>query len=125
MRLHAAFDAFESEGTDRTMNRKNPNGLIGYRTPTEPPTGNVTRLLKPQRGTVPEPTKGQAIIARAKLADPEAQFEDLYENLNRSERRVLASEARAHKKALARRDAVRKLRADKKAKKFARGLVEL
>ena len=107
------------------MNRKNPNGLVGYRTPTEPPTGNVTRFLRPQRGTVPEPTKGQAIIARAQLADPTAQFEDLYENLNRSERRVLASEARAHKKALARRDAVRKQRADKKAKKFARGLVEI
>ena len=99
--------------------------LKGYRTPTEPPTGNVTRLLRPQRGTVPEPTKGQAIIAKAQLADTTASFEDVYESLNRSERRVLASEARAHKKAMARRDAVRKKRADKKAKKFARGLMEL
>ena len=76
---------------------------------------------------LPAISKGQAIIARAQIAegDVAAPFEDVYERLNRAERRVIASEARAHKKALARRDAVRKQRADKKAKKFAKGLVGL
>lgn len=85
----------------------------------------MNRPLKIDPRVQPRPTKGQAIIARAKLADPEGEFEDIYNSLNRAERRVIASESRAHKKMLARRDAVRKLRADKKAKKFAKGLVEL
>lgn len=75
---------------------------------------------------LPTMTKGQAIIARAQLAEGiDAPVEDIMERLNRAERRVIASEARAHKKALARRDARKKQRADRKAKKFAKGLVEL
>lgn len=108
------------------MNKKFPTGLVGYRTPTEPPTGNVTRLLRPEPGTVPAMNKAQAIVARAQLAiGVDAQFEDVWESLNRAERRCVAQDARMKKRELARRDARRKQRADKKAKKFAKSLVEV
>lgn len=73
---------------------------------------------------LPTVSKGQAIIARHQLAEmregnEDPQLEDVHNRLNRHERRVIDSEARAHRKALAKRDARRKLRADK------RKLVEL
>jgi hypothetical protein len=52
----------------------------------------------------------------------EPSFEDVHNRLNRHERRVIASESRAHRKQLAKRDARRKQRADKRARK---ALVEL
>ena len=111
------------------MNSKNPNGPVGYRTPT-PTSNNPTRLLKAERGLTGELSKGQAIMTRARLAEmadgnAEPSWEDISERLNRKERRILTSEAKEHRRALARRDALRKQRADKKAKKFAKALVEL
>lgn len=111
------------------MNAKNPRGLVGYRTPT-PSAHNPMRLLKAERGTVGEMSKGQALVARAQLCEmqdgnKDPQWSDIEQRLNRHERRVVASEAREHKRQLARRDARKKQRADKRAKKFARGLVEL
>jgi hypothetical protein len=111
------------------MNAKNPNGAVGYRTPT-PTSNNPTRLLKAERGLTGELSPGQAIITRARLAEmadgnTEPTWEDISERLNRKERRTLTAEAKEHKRALARRDALRKQRADQKAKKFARALVEV
>jgi hypothetical protein len=76
---------------------------------------------------LPTLSKGQAIIARHQLAElangnTEPSLEDVHNRLNRHERRVVASEAREHRKQLAKRDARRALRAEKKN---ARALGEL
>jgi hypothetical protein len=95
-------------------------GVSGYKTPT-PTSHNPARLLRPQRGTVAEASKGQAMIARAQQsAGVDAEFEDLA--LSRHERRVIMSEAREHARLRAKRAAVKAKRASKKA---AKGLVEL
>ena len=99
------------------MNVKNPNGLVCYRTPTSI-SNNPARLLS----THSKMSKGQAAIVRAQLCEmndgnKEPQWEDIQERLNRNERRTVESEARAHRKELARRDARRKIRADKRAKR--------
>jgi hypothetical protein len=111
------------------MNAKHPNGAVGYRTPT-PSANNPTRLLKAERGLHGELSPGQAIMTRARLAEmaegnAEPSWEDISERLNRKERRTLASEAKEHRRALARRDARKQQRADQKAKKFAKALVEV
>lgn len=79
---------------------------------------------------LPTISKGQAIIARAQIAEmqdgnADPQIEDVHNRLNRHERRVVESEARSHRKLLDRRDARKKIRADKRAKKMNRALVEL
>jgi hypothetical protein len=107
------------------MNAKNPRGLVGYRTPT-PTSNNPARLLQ----LTPKLTTGHAAMVRAQLAEmaegnENPTWEDVSERLNRKERRAVAAEAKEHKRALERRDARRKVRADKKAKKFAKALVEL
>jgi hypothetical protein len=107
------------------VNAKNPNGAVGYRTPT-PTSNNPARLLQ----TTPKLTTGHAAMVRAQLTEmaegnKEPTWEDVEARLNRKERRAVAAEAKEHRRALARRDARRKQRADKKAKKFARALVEV
>ena len=107
------------------MNSRNSTGLVGYRTPT-PSAHNPARLLRGHAKMSP----GQAAITRAQLVEmndgnAEPQWEDVEQRLNRRERRVVEGEARAHKKALARKAALKKQRADQRAKKNARALVEL
>jgi hypothetical protein len=103
------------------VNARNPTGPVGYRTLT-PTASNPARLLNLHAKLL----RGQAAIVRGQLLEmkdgnTEPQLEDVLERLNRHERRTVASESRAHKKALAKRDARRKARADKR---HAKGLVE-
>lgn len=99
------------------MNAKNPIGPIAYRTPTSI-SNNPTRLLAVHN----KMSKGQAAVVRAQLCEmnngnKEPEWEDIRERLNRNERRTVDAESRAHKKELDRRDARRKIRADKRARK--------
>lgn len=65
---------------------------------------------------VPRPSRGALAILRATQAElaegnEAPQLEDVHNRLNRHERRVVASEARAHKKQLAKRAALKAKRA--------------
>lgn len=93
------------------MNARNPSGAVNYRTPTTPPSGNPTRLLRAEPRTIPQLTKGQLIMARhRRILGEEASPEDLHETMNRHEKRVIKSEARQYVRAKAKRDALKKKR---------------
>lgn len=79
--------------------------------------------LKIDPRLVPHPTRGQLALLRAEQAElsdgnEEPQYEDIHNRLNRHERRVVASEARAHKRKLVKKAAL-------KLKRSRRALVEL